>query len=297
MRVGSILYSFNVIKGFYYRKSGIIEQQVEELVLAGAEHIELTADLFFAFDFSSYEQYFMQEIKRLIPFKENGITFSLHASCIGGVATGSPHWAIRKASVDAILSSYRLVGELEPTTITVHPETLIEIARDLKPQTAVAKKFLLGCALDNERKSFAEICAIIPSSKICIENFHFGDIEDYLPLILEFGLSVCYDRGHDYVQNPGPESSKKFFIKWGTRIRHIHFHGVCNSKSSLPYSISQLEDHQPIVAPNVLMDIGAECATFRQSLYDGAVVLEEYNNPDIKKSVAYLRKIFNNMRK
>src|SRR3989344_2488733 len=106
MRTGGIFHSESILKGFHFKKRGVLLEQAKILEKAGAEQIELTADLFDAEPFPI--DYLQQEVEKLLELKKRGMLFSLHAQCIAGVATASSHERIRRASVETIIEGYLL---------------------------------------------------------------------------------------------------------------------------------------------------------------------------------------------
>lgn len=317
MRVGVTLNQVSVITWFHFKRKKTLFRLAKRLVKAGAQQIEILGDLFYVKDYG--QDYLRQEIDALLPLKKQGIKFSLHAPCIS-VVTGSHFPAIREAGIETIINVYQFMAELEPVTVTVHPNALEAVMRELKTPSKYNRKYLIRRAQKYENYALQELSKIIPSEKICMENYYDSDLKYYKRIIKKNNNSVCFDIGHYIMQNFGPNARKNvkkgtqlpyriveiedcrsipksekyvdlFFKKWKERrIGNIHIHNVRQKQAQRSGKLIAFTDHQPITDPRGIINIEEVCRRIKKFGYNKAIVIEEHQK-NSTESVRFLREI------
>ncbi len=291
MRIGAIFPTVEILGGLRRGKRDVFLGPARKYQSAGVQHIEMTGDLFRVEPYD--REYLRGEIEKLnvLAHGPHGITFGLHASCIG-VNTGIHHELIREASVKTILEDWELTKSLDPKTITLHPNALAMIDAELKPKRGIARSYIIGRARENEERSIQELIKVIPQRRICYENYHEGDLKEYQVLIAKYDLGVCYDVGHHYAKLPSHLALEIFFREWGRgRVRNVHLHNLRVIDPPLPYGLARYIDHRPITDKEGLIDVKWYCYLLHHVGYDGAIILEEYHNKDIVGSIKFLSEI------
>lgn len=317
MRVGAIFNYTAVVKGFCFKRKKVLFNQAQSFVKAGAEHIEIDTDIL---HLKPYKKgYLQREINALLPLKGENITFSLHAPILG-IITGINYPLIRKACVKTIINHYQLLSKLEPTTITIHPEALSSVMHHLDAISPKTKKYLLDLIRKYEVESFEELTKVIPAEKICIENFHYGELAEYKKIIKKYDIGVTYDIGHYLLQNYGPCARKRvkksaqlpfgtveavdcqsipdpreyvdpFFNEWKGMVRNIHLHNVRERRSQFSNNLRIFVDHKALNHPDGVINIEKACQRFQKFGYNGTIIIEEPHNKKITESIRYLRQI------
>ncbi|MBI2063269.1 MAG: sugar phosphate isomerase/epimerase [Candidatus Yanofskybacteria bacterium] len=297
-----------------------LENQIEELRNAGAEHFELDDDIVFLRP--EITQWWQNKIPYLSQLKDEGITFSEHLSQFGGLQVDSFIPEIRQASVQAIGRMVKLFEPLQPLNYVLHlggdrffrylnthaiDPVLRQELDKIFPHSPLKKyalrKFIQGLVwwtqhhvndtivVPSVLETMKELKKIIPAQNICLENLEHSDFDMMADIVTkQIDARICFDVGHDVIRN-GFEHPKRFILKYGHKIAQLHLHDIRVIASTIypsGYKEPVYQDHKPLgdgslnLKNNILIPL-------KEVGFSGPIVIEDYYH-DPLPSVKILRK-------
>lgn len=116
------------------------------------------------------------------------------------------------------------------------------------------------------------VCKSFPAEKnrLLVENLEY-DLMPFYKELMCFDMRVCMDAGH--IMKLGL-SVTRFLETFGDRIEQVHLHGFDGNKDHIALPRTDLKIIRPVLE-------------FLKT-YTGTVVLEVYNESDLKESLEYL---------
>lgn len=275
LRTGFILFKLPSIKfPFWIWKIRHLKQDIEELVDAGARHIELVSDIIqftpqFRKKFYQEIVHILEQIESFRKLKKNGLTISVHVDHIG-YSFPSRFQRMRVGAISHFQYLISYYSRLNPTHYTLHPgPDEVFSVKELKdvPPIAGFKKILINLFKGNPNifksigfkslaieeflrgapRAFSDLGeAGIDLSKVYIENTEgmtraefdelFGRLSKMFPQ-----LGCLLDVGHllmkEYLKNKN--CVEDFIHYWGGKkgkIKAVHCHDVFMSSQLYSYN-------------------------------------------------------------
>ena len=224
MKVGTLLHPAWLAESLLDPKPGrILAPLVERCVDYGADHIELTGEIFTLAPNPLTAQ-IEQEIRDvLLPYKtDKGLSFSLHLPNMGGLDLSSSIEDIRRVTIETHRRIVEIVRPLDPENYVLHIAGMVqEAAGGMFTRGSAGRlgKLLMG----NVTKSLEALFRFLKPEEICVENLLSYPMDFIGPLVEELGMSVCLDVGHLAVRG---EPLDDFLDRYGRRVREVHLHDV-----------------------------------------------------------------------
>jgi len=239
---------------------------VKRAIDAGFKHVELTLDMIYVAPGSLSRD----KIEKLIDLAERyEITYTAHLP-IWSVEPASPIPHIRKASVDVLVESIKVVEEIHPLCYVLHATGPLasEFTR-LSAPPAVKKlinETFSSFAIESVRSLIER--SKIDSRRIAIENVEFNFA--YTKRIVEANnTSICFDTGHLMAGYSGNYDPLEFLYENFDRIVELHFHDgyrrVLNGRV-------EIKDHLPLGEGD--LPVCALLNFLQENSFDGVIVFE-----------------------
>ncbi len=196
---------------------------VERCLASGAEHIELTGELFTMAPSSLLERIASEIREDLVPLKANhDLSFSVHLPYMGGMDLSTSIEAVRRATIETFRRIAEITSPLEPVNYVLHIAGMLQEAAG-GMFTAERTEALRAYFLANAEEGLRAVLEFLSPERICLENLPGISFEIVSPLIERYGLSVCLDIGHLILRgDPLPE----FLDRYGPILREVHLHDV-----------------------------------------------------------------------
>lgn len=255
------------------RRLAAIRQVVEGY---GLQAVELTLDLGLVFP-QMFDAGFYAAVAGLQ--QELGFVCTVHLPFLW-VDPSSLNEPLRQTSIACLRRAAELTRAVEVHTYVLHlwGFTTTQIAAQL--QHPAQRQEILGALMDQAGRSLSELCEIIESRDLCVENLEDGLFDLALPLIEQQGASICLDVGHLAGQG---SDELDFLVQHRDRIREIHLHDAASPSAGAP---GRIRDHLPLGQGQV------DCVAFLHKLeelgYKGPVILELNSQADLEASLERL---------
>jgi len=275
MRIGTLLHPSWLARALIGpSKEAILGDLILRCAEAGAEHIELTGEMFTLAP-KNILTHLAKEISHTLPrYKDTrGLSYSIHLPYMGGLDISSSIESIRHAALGVFREIVDLTRPLEPLTYVVHIAGMIQEATGggLIGEAATALKNLL---MDNALSSLAEMATYIDPEKICIENLPGTPPELLEKIVQRTDHSLCLDIGHLMVRG---DSLEDFLQRYAERTREIHLHDVKYSYFA-PYVHVNI-DHQALGQGHLPMKDILEKVS--RHGFSGPLVLETLSDSEV----------------
>jgi sugar phosphate isomerase/epimerase len=193
--------------------------------------------------------------------RDLGVSYNIHLPT--DICISDPSPSARDRAVETLLRIIEQVAPLAPASHTLH----VPYAQ------AISSVDDLRSWQDIIHRNLAKIIRSgVPADKIAIETLDYP-LEDLIPIIEEFGLSICLDAGHLMLHG---YDMAHFFRKYGAKVSIIHLHGVKNNRDHLAL------DLLPAHAMQLILDI---LQSFTASLS-----LEVFSFRPLETSLQYFEK-------
>jgi sugar phosphate isomerase/epimerase len=188
---------------------------------------------------------------------------------------------VRQASVDCFRRAIELTRPVEVTTYVLHlwGNTTIEI--DTALANSPTRPAVFVGLMARAGRSLAEMCELVDPRDLCVENLEAPSFDVALPLIEQHGVSICLDVGHLAY---GASNAFDFLGQHGDRIREVHLHDFVNESAG---GHTHTRDH--LALGQGQMDTTAFLRKLDEIGFDGPVILEVNNKPDLEASLEQVR--------
>ena len=193
------------------------------------------------------------------------------------VAPSSLNESLRQASTDCLCRAVEATEGVEVQTYVLHlwgstsSQIAIRLDQFSQPETIIAG--MMGQA----RRSLTQLCDILDPRDLCLENLDDPLFEAALPLVKEFGASICLDVGHLPWRG---DSEQEFLAQHGRLIREVHLH---DAVGALPEASTLFRDHLSLGSGQI--DYLAFLSALEAVGYEGAVILEMNSQKDLEESL------------
>lgn len=192
---------------------------------------------------------------------------------------------VRQASVACLRRAIELTRPVEVSVYVLHlwGNTTVEIAAALahSPQRDAVFFGLMAQA----GRSLAEVCELVAPRDLCVENLEAPSFDVALPVVEQYGVSICLDVGH-LAYGYGRENGDAFdfLARHGDRVREVHLHDFVHVSAG---GLTQTRDHLPLGQGQ--MDTAAFLRRLEEMGFDGPVILEVNSKPDLEQSLEQVR--------
>jgi sugar phosphate isomerase/epimerase len=185
---------------------------------------------------------------------------------------------VRQASADCLRRSVELTRSVEVTTYVLHlwGPTTMQIAVLLADPAQ--RQAILGAVMAQAGRSLAEVCEVVDRHDLCVENLEAPPFDAALPLVEQYGVSICLDVGHLAYENG---DAVDFLTQHGERVREVHLHDFISVSAG--GQARQTRDHLPLGRGQV--DTGAILRRLEEMDFEGAVILEVNGRSDLEESL------------
>jgi sugar phosphate isomerase/epimerase len=258
------------------RRLAAIRQVVEGY---GLQAVELTLDLGLVFP-QVFDTSFYTAVADLQ--QELGFVCTVHLPFLW-VDPCSLNEPVRQTSIACLQRAAELTRVVEVHTYVLHLwgfTTMQIVAQLLHP---AQRQAILGALMDQAGRSLSELCEIIEPSDLCVENLEDALFDLALPLIGQYGVSICLDVGHLAWQS---SNELDFLVEHRDRIREIHLHDATSPSAGTP---GRIRDHLPLGQGQV--DYIAFLRKLEELGYDGPVILELNSQADLESSLGRLEPV------
>jgi sugar phosphate isomerase/epimerase len=224
MKLGTLLHPHWLAKSLTSQtKQGILGHHVRRCLEAGAEHIELTGELFtLAPDplLTLLRNEIHEELRHLK--EREGLSFSVHLPYMGGLDVSSSIHEIREATLGVFRRIVELTRPIEPLNFVLHIAGMLHEATsgDL---TGEATQPLHTMLMNNVISCLDKMSTFIDPERICIENLPTTSPEFLARIVGRGAYSICLDIGHLIVRGDPLED---FLAMHSEKIREVHLHDV-----------------------------------------------------------------------
>lgn len=188
---------------------------------------------------------------------------------------------VRQASVDCLRRAIELVQPVEVATYVLHlwGNTTIEINAVLA--NSPTRPAVLVGLMAQAGRSLAEVCELVEPRDLCVENLEAPSFDVAMPLVEQYGVSICLDVGHLAY---GDDNALNFVARHGDRIREVHLHDFVNeSVGGRTYT----RDHLALAQGQ--MDTAAFLYKLKEIGFDGPVILEVNSKTDLEESLEQVK--------
>jgi sugar phosphate isomerase/epimerase len=218
--------------------------------------------------------------------QELGFTCSVHLPFLF-LDASSLNEPIRQASVDCFRQAVELARPVEVTAYILHlwGNTTVEIATILA--NASQRDAAFFGLMAQAGRSVAEICEFVAPRDLCVENLEAPSFDVALPVVEQYGVSICLDVGHlayGYGREDGDGDALDFLARHGGRVREVHLHDFVHVSAG---GLTQTRDHLPLGQGQ--MDTAAFLRRLEEMDFDGPVILEVNSKPDLEQSLERVR--------
>lgn len=261
------------------------ESLVQETIVAGSTHLEISADLIFLTQ--KTRQWFKQFLPYLVGLKKQGITYSVHLPQFGGMFLETNLEIVRPATILELEEIVKFFKDLDPLFVlhlgggerifhylgTHGDNPVVEQELDrtfgghLWPWRVIEKKiarFVIGDAMatseqflvnkiiiENLQESLAKIARFLPLHRLCLENLEHGPFSPVVKsLIKTIPISVCLDVGHKTIEEwqDNKKCFEDFMRDFGHRLAIMHIHQVVEIGHETYGNETRvvLQDHKPL---------------------------------------------------
>jgi sugar phosphate isomerase/epimerase len=188
---------------------------------------------------------------------------------------------VRQASVDCFRRAIDLTQPVEVTTYVLHlwGNTTIEI--DTVLVNSPTRPAVFVGLMAQAGRSLAEVCELVDPRDLCVENLEAPSFDVALPLIEQYGVSICLDVGHLAY---GDSNAFDFLAQHGDRIREVHLHDFVTESAG-----GRTHTHDHLALGQGQMDTAAFLHKLDEIGFDGPVILEVNNKPDLEMSLEQVR--------
>ena len=284
MKVGTLIHPEWLARSLLNPSPGkILAPSIEKCIAAGADHIELTGEIF-TLATPSINEWLRQEINEvLFAYKEDyGLSFSVHLPTMGGLDLSTSIEEIRKASLATMRNLYEITRTLSPENYVLHIAGMFQEATG-GVFTGNATSSLRHLLMENVRNSLDDMLTYLAPDKICVENLPSFPMDLLTPLIEERELSVCLDIGHLTLRG---DSFENFLDKFQSRIREVHIHDV--KRRSYGQNILAQIDHHALGQGD--LNFNNILTGLHHAGFSGPLVLETLHDKEMS-SIAILKNI------
>lgn len=287
MKVGTLIHPSWLAESLLNPVPGkIFFPLIERCVREGAQHVELTGEVF-TLATSSLKDLIRQEIcEVLLPYKEEqNLSFSLHLPAMGGLDVSSSIPGIRKVTVETFAEIVEITRPLEPQTYVLHVAGMILEATN-SMVTGRATSSLRQILIDNALQCVRETADFLDPRSVCVENLPQFSMEFLAPFVETMNLSVCLDIGHLTLRG---ESLLSFLERFSSRLREVHLHDVKIERYGTNL-VSQVDHH---ALGEGSLDLNEIIHTLCAHGYAGPLVLETLHDSKMR-SIALLKNLLSN---
>jgi sugar phosphate isomerase/epimerase len=264
------------------KNSRSLVYSTKDIIKQGFRHVELLLDV----GSKDTEVLNAEVIERLHEFTVvDHIGFSAHLP-YKYVDIGSLNEAIRKTSVELILTAIKIANQIGIDRLVLHPVGAESKPFDLSfyPASKNVKEKIINEMVDQIRLSLREIVGAIDSHRLCLENLPYIDFDPFIPLIDEFDLGVCMDVGHCILRHDDP---LEFIARFSKQLGVVHLHDVADFRTKP--GVMKLLDHEPLGTG--IVDVKSILRGLQAIDFDGPVVLEHLEESKALQSVAFLKRL------
>jgi sugar phosphate isomerase/epimerase len=240
----------------------------------GLSAVELSLDLGIVFP-EVFDRNFYEKVAVLQ--KDLGFICTVHLPFMW-TDCSSLNESIRQSSVESIRLAVELTEPIMVDAYVLHlwGSTTVQIATVLKE--SLQKQMILEAIISQSERSLEEICKLIIPLNLCVENLEFPSFDFIMPLIDQYGTSICLDVGHLAWQGGGEIS---FFDRHQNRIREIHLHDATIIRSG---GFSHTIDHLPLGKGQI--DYRAFLQRIDEVGFRDVLILENNTRTDLEMSIA-----------
>ena len=263
------------------RRLAAIQQIIQGYDL---QAVELTLDLGLVFP-QVFDASFYAAVADLQ--QELGFLCTVHLPFLW-VDPSSLNEPLRRSSVACLRQAAELTRAVEVHTYVLHLWGFTTMQIDAQLQRRAERQAILAALMEQAGRSLSELCEIIEPHDLCVENLEDGLFELALPLIEQYGASICLDVGHLACQN---SDEQDFLAQHHGRIREIHLHDAARPQAGAP---GQIRDHLALGQGPV--DYAAFLSRLEELGYKGPVILELNSRADLESSLTRLGSIVRNSR-
>ena len=239
--------------------------------------VELTMDLAHIFP-RVFEAGFFETVAGLQ--QEVGFVCTVHLPFLW-VDAASLNEQIRQASARCLRQTAELTQPVEVETYVLHLWGFTTAVVTAELRHPAQREAALALVMDQAERSLSELAEIVPVGDLCVENLEDPLFDMVWPRLEQSGVSICLDVGH-LAWHEATELD--FLARHADRVREVHLHDTLRSQAGDLYEI---QDHLALGQGDV------DYATVLQELeatgYEGAVILEVNNLPDLQTSLERLR--------
>ena len=258
------------------RRLAAIRQMVQGY---GLQAVELTLDLGLVFP-QVFDPSFFAAVAGLQ--QELGFVCTVHLPFLW-VDPSSLNESLRQTSVACLRRAAELTRVVEVHTYVLHLWGFTTMQIDAQLQQRAERRAILAALMNQAGRSLSELCEIIAPHDLCVENLEDGLFELALPLIEQYGASICLDVGHLACQG---SSELNFLDLHGDRIREIHLHDAAVPSAG---ATGQIRDHLALGQGGI--DYAALLSRLEEIDYGGPVILELNSRADLEASLARLESV------
>jgi sugar phosphate isomerase/epimerase len=242
----------------------------------GLSAVELTLDLAMVlpqvFDPSFYSA--VADLQQKI-----GFTCTVHLPFLW-VDPASLNEPVRQASSQCLCQAVELTRPVEVSTYVLHLWGLATTQIMMLLEHPAQRQGVLAEVMAQAGRSLAKVCELLEPRDLCVENLEAPPFDAALPLIEQYGVSICLDVGHLAWEG---DSELEFLARHGDRVREVHLHDAL-SISTGPRP--QIRDHLPLGQGRI--DYPAFLHRLQEIGYEGAVILENNSKAELEESLEHL---------
>ncbi len=245
----------------------------------GLQAVELTLDLHaiypHVFDADFYES--VADLQ-----EELGFVCTAHMPFLW-VELGSPNETVRQASVACLRQAVEVTRPVDVYTYVLHlwGFTTTQVVSQLRDPAQ--RQVLVGALMRQAGHSLEALCEVVDAANLCVENVEDALFDLAMPIVEEYGTSICLDVGHLALEDG---SELRFLEQHTGRIREIHLHDA-----TLPPLGEQHPARDHLALGEGRVDYAALLQKLGEDGYDGPVILEVNTEADLQQSLERLRAV------
>lgn len=191
----------------------------------------------------------------------------------------------RQAGVDCFRQAIELIRPVEVSTFVLHlwGDTTIKIVTTLA--NSPRREAVLAGLMAQAGRSLAEVCELVAPRDVCVENLEAPSFDMALLLVEQHGASICLDVGHlAYEHGSADGDAFDFMARHGDLVREVHLHDFANESVG---GHTHTRDH--LALGQGQMDTVAFLRKLEEMGFDGPVILEVNNKPDLEESLEQIK--------
>jgi sugar phosphate isomerase/epimerase len=197
------------------------------------------------------------------------------------VEAASLNETIRQASMACLQQAVKVTGAIDVHSYVLHLWGLTTGQVVSQLREPVQRQVLMDVLLSQASRSLSALCDIVDPSDLCVENLEDSLFDLALPMIEEYGVSICLDVGHLALQG---REALTFLARHGERVREIHLHDAIGPQHE---GEQRVRDH--LAVGKGQLDYAALIGRLAELDYQGPIILELNSKADLEQSLAVLR--------